>query len=116
MKCPRDAGRQIPPREIVRGTRCPVFKADPDDTSIRVGDGDQEVRSGLTIGRFESEINEVLASERPGTEIGHAAFVDEADLIEEVAYAFRGLVGSKGSSDASDVCRSAESGGKFQSC
>ena len=79
-----------------------------------VGDGDQEVRGGLTISRFVSKIDEVLASEIRRTEIGHATFIDKADFIEEVVHALRSLIGGKGSGDASDVRCSAESSGEFQ--
>lgn len=104
------------PGEIVCGARCPIFEPFQNFTSIGVCDGDEEVRSGLTICRFESEMNEVLTSEIRGTEIDHATFVDEADLIEEFTDALRSLISSEGSSDTSDVRCSAESGDELQSC
>ena len=105
-----------PPGEIVRGARCPIVEPFPDDTNIGDRDGDEEVRGSLTIGRFESEIDEVLTSEIRRTEINHATFVDEADLIEEFTHALRSLIGGKGSSYTSDIRCSAESGDELQSC
>jgi len=103
-----------PPGEIICGSRRPIFKLFADVTSTRVCNCDQEVRSGLTVGRFKSEVDEVLASEIRRTEIDHATFVDEADFIEELTHVLRGLIGSKGSSDASDIRCCAESSGKLQ--
>ena len=111
-----DVTFEITPCEIVGGSRCPIFEPFPYGTGVGICDGDQEVRGSLTIGRFEPEIDEVLASKIHGAKIGHATFVNKADLVEKVAYALRSLIGSKGSSDASGVCGSAESGGKLQSC
>ena len=69
-------------REVVRGSRCTIFESSSDVAGIGVRDCDQEVRGGLTIGGFKSEIDEVLASEIGRAEINHATFVDEADLVE----------------------------------
>jgi hypothetical protein len=98
----RDVTFKKLPCKIVRSSRCPSFKAFPNATSIRVCDGDQEVRGGLTIGGFESEIDEVLAGETRRPKIYHAAFIDETDLVEEITHALGSLMGGKGSGNGSD--------------
>ena len=50
------------------------------DASIQVSYGDKEVRSGFSIDRLVTHVDEVLASERSWTVVGHLTFVDDTDL------------------------------------
>ena len=104
-----------PPCKITRSLRCPIPESSPNITSIRVCDGDQKVRGGLTVGGFKSEVDEVLASETRRAEIYHVAFIDEADLVKEFTHALGSLMGGKGGGDAPDVGCNAQSCSELQS-
>lgn len=65
---------------IAWGTR---FEAGPENMAVGIRHCNQEVGSGLTVRRLESHVDKILPRPVCRAEIGHLAFVDNADLVEQ---------------------------------
>ena len=57
-----------------------------------IGDGRQEICCGLSLGAFESEVNEVLLGVFGGPREDLAALVDDQHLVHQLVDALAGLV------------------------
>lgn len=100
-------------------------------SSFGVGDGDEEVSSGLARCGFVAEVNEVLSRLMGGSEVNHSAFVDQTYLpvnvnksrsiderdhthcIEQFIQLFSCLIEGRDGGKTSSVSRAAQSFDEF---
>lgn len=61
-------------------------------STFGVRDRDQEVRSRLPVGWFVAHVDKVFARKIGRPKVDHPAFVNEADLVEQIGKRFAGLV------------------------
>lgn len=96
-------------REFIRGLGNLTPVSFTGRTSVGIGDGDKEIRSGLSIGWFVSHVDKVLAGERSWTVVDHSAIVDDTHFVEDVIHVLGGLVGSHDSCRSGDICANPKS-------
>ena len=70
--------------EFIGGPRHTVLVPFTSGLRIRIGDGDEGVRSGLPVGWLIPHIDEVLPSKCSGTVVDHSAFVENTDLVKRL--------------------------------
>ena len=95
-------------RKFIRSHRHTVLVPLASDASVRVRDGDQEVRSRLSIGRLVSHVDEVFPGHRCRPVVDHSTFIDDTNFIEQVVCALRTLVNRHRRRDPGDIGPDAE--------
>ena len=94
---------------------CAAFPAWAETTLHGIGDGSQEIRSGLSGGTLEAKVDEVLLGLACGTHEDLAARIDHQDLVHHVVNSLTSLVKSDKRSAVRNISHDSQRSGVVKS-